>query len=150
MYGVCTYVAHPTPPPPPTGTTSPAHKNHSVRIAAIKLSEQTILQLTHPTFFTQLPNNKVLRAADITRVTDTHCAALAAMVKLPGFGQLSSALAIVVVRVVGSIAQARTGTLGRVLPPLLALANSDKYRVWDGVLCVVCVQLCVVCIIVCC
>lgn len=112
-----------------TGAASPSHKHDSVRIAAVKLAEQGVLLLTQTSLHAQLPSSKVLRAADLSRVTDTLCMAMAALVKLPGFSALSSALAIVAVRAVGSVGQARSSTLGRLMPPLLALANSETYAV---------------------
>lgn len=55
--------------------------------------------------------------------------AIAALLRAPGVGQLSGPLRIVAVKAAGALVAQRPRLLGRLLPPLLALAKSTAAQV---------------------
>jgi hypothetical protein len=113
--------------------------NDAVRMAAAKFLEQAVLLLTAELVPAVAgvsaapaplpPGNAVTDKAALVRDAQALLAQLVALLKQRVGDQVSGPVAATAVRAAGGIALQRPQFLGRLLPPLLALANSGAYVV---------------------
>jgi hypothetical protein len=113
--------------------------NDAVRMAAAKFLEQAVLLLTAEMVPAVAgvsaapaplpPGNAVTDKAALVRDAQALLAQLVALLKQRVGEQVSGPVAATAVRAAGGIALQRPQFLGRLLPPLLALANSGAYGV---------------------
>lgn len=116
--------------------------NDAVRLAAAKFLEQAALLLTaesvpavtgvSPAAAPLPPGNSVFSKADLVKEAEAALAGLVAILRLKlGGPDASGPLAITAIKAAGTLAQQRPQFIGRLLLPLLVLANSGEYKL-DG------------------
>lgn len=112
--------------------------NDAVRMAATRFLEQVVLLLTaelvpavagvSAAAAPLAPGNAVTSKAALVRDADAALAQLVALLRQGvGEGGLSLPLASTAIRAAGGVAQQRPQFMGRLLPPLLTLANSAAF-----------------------
>ena len=74
-------------------------------------------------------DHALLRPAQLLADSAGAAAAIANLLRAPGVGRLSGPLRIVAVKAAGALAARRPRLLGRLLPPLLALAKATAAQV---------------------